>query len=94
MINDLRESLVSLLSMEEADNPDWDAIGETSDRILLAIVEAGCENLIDEDVYHYLEDYDVRMQSPAAGRKQRRRLRNLLGPSASQAAPALGAKAS
>lgn len=79
MLNNLRESLVSLLSLEENERPDWDAIAETSDRILLAIVEAGCENLVDEDVYHYLEDYDVRMQSPAAARKQRRRLRKLLG---------------
>jgi hypothetical protein len=79
MLNNLRESLLSLLSLEEVDDPDWAAIAEASDRALLAIIQAGYENLIHEDVYHYLEDYDVRMQSPTAARKQRRKLRRLIG---------------
>ena len=77
-VKSLREALIKLLEEEEQSDPDWGFISEISDRTLAEIIESGYTNIVDERVFHYLEDYDVRQQSLTAARKQRERLKILL----------------
>ena len=78
MLSELRESLIYLLALEESGEPDWAQISEKSDKIILELLDECSENLVNEKIYHYLEDYGIRMQSSRAAKKQRDGLRKLL----------------
>lgn len=71
----LKRSLQQIVSLEENENPDWDQVAQISADWIDALNQSKCVNLIDEYIYHFLEDVDVRQFDASYGRAQRRRVK-------------------
>jgi hypothetical protein len=74
-LTELKRDLVLAIDSEESENPDWDFIAETSSNWVDRLNLSGCQNLIDESVYHFLEDFEVRQSDSRYGRQQRRKVK-------------------
>jgi hypothetical protein len=72
---ELKAELERLLQLEQAEDPDWYEVERISAEQLRLLNETGCANLIDEFVYHFLEDFDVRSGDDSYARQQREKLR-------------------
>ena len=71
----LRNDLSNLLSMEESDTTDWNEVEQICTNLIEMLNETKTINLIDDFVYHFLEDFEIRQRDEGYGIQQRRKLK-------------------
>ncbi len=74
----VREALESILLLEESEAPDWAQIEKLSEETLCLIHSGGLYEDLDDSIYHFVEDYDVRQKSISYANGQRRNIKRLL----------------
>ncbi len=68
-----------ILEEEEKEEPDWPRIAAESKEIIGTLITCAAVAEIPNEVYHFLDDSDIRMKDPDYGRYQRNKVRSALG---------------
>jgi hypothetical protein len=73
----LRNDLSAILALEAADPVDWEQVSALS----LALSEAlhgNANGICPDQIYHFIDDFDIRQRDPAYADMQRDRVRAFL----------------
>jgi hypothetical protein len=69
---DIKAIVASIISLERQYSVDWEEIKHVSDMAIKNLNISGEVEQINNDIYHFLEDYDVRQKSPLYAETQLR----------------------
>lgn len=74
----IHEHARKVISLEKSPDPDWNEIKEMCDEIIVFINEHGLCDEVDNKIYQFFEDYDVREKDQKYGGWQRDEVERLL----------------